>query len=167
MPTQRNPMDEETDYRQALGKFATGVAVLAMASACGKPAGLTINSFNSISLTPRLVAWSLRREGRLTRDFLAADYVAINVLSASQMDLAHRFAGAQRYCFSDLDWHAGIGGVPLLDACCATFEVRCTSRYEEGDHVLCIGEVQRFTQRLHRPLIYLAGQFHEVASIQA
>jgi len=141
--------------RAALGRFATGVTIVTTRSSTGQPLGLTVNSFNSVSLQPPLVLWSLGLRSGALPVFMQAQHYAIHVLSAQQRDLALRFA-AQGVEFAE-----GLGGVPLLPGVVASFECRSRSRYEEGDHVIFVGEVERCQHRLEvRPLLYHGGRFY-------
>jgi flavin reductase (DIM6/NTAB) family NADH-FMN oxidoreductase RutF len=127
----------------------------------GQPIGLTANSFNSVSLTPPLVLWSLSRAAASMAVFSAGSHYAINVLAADQKALAERFAmkGADR--FSGVTFDEGAGGAPLLHGAAATFECFNRSRYEEGDHVIFIGEVERCTHRASAlPLLFHGGRYY-------
>jgi flavin reductase (DIM6/NTAB) family NADH-FMN oxidoreductase RutF len=123
--------------------------------------GLTANSFNSVSLNPPLVLWSLARAAGSLPSFSTGSHYAINILSADQRELAERFAlkGADRW--SGVAFTEGAGGAPLLNGAAASFECFNRSRYEEGDHVIFVGEVERCTHRLGAsPLLFHGGQFY-------
>lgn len=149
------------DFRAALGLFATGVTIVTTRAADGSPVGLTANSFNSVSLAPPLVLWSLGSRASTMAAFTAASHYAIHVLGAEQRELAERFATSGIDRFADLDWREGQGGVPLLDGAAAVFQCHNRSRYEEGDHVIFVGEVERCHHRSGAsPLIYHGGRFY-------
>ncbi|MFG6447616.1 flavin reductase family protein [Roseateles sp. BYS180W] len=155
-----DPADPQ-QFRAALGLFATGVTIVTAIATDGRPVGLTANSFNSVSLAPPLVLWSLSRGAASMAVFSTAAHYAIHILAAEQMALAQRFAtrGADR--FAGLAWHPGAGGVPLLEGCAAVFECAQRSQHEEGDHVIFVGEVQRCTRREEaQPLIYHGGRYY-------
>jgi len=148
-------------FRAALGRFATGVTIVSTRSPDGQPVGLTVNSFNSVSLQPPLVLWSLGLRSSALPVFMQAEHYAIHVLSAQQRDLALRFAtqGVDRW--QGVDFATGVGGVPLLPGVVASFECRSRSRYEEGDHVIFVGAVERCQHRQEvRPLLYHGGRFY-------
>ena len=149
------------EFRSALGMFATGVTIVTARSADGAVIGLTANSFNSVSLEPPLVLWSLSRAAASLAVFSAGSHYAINVLAADQKSLAERFAmrGADR--FAGVSFDQGAGGAPLLHGAAATFECFNRSRYEEGDHVIFIGEVERCTWRPGAaPLLFHGGRYY-------
>jgi flavin reductase (DIM6/NTAB) family NADH-FMN oxidoreductase RutF len=141
--------------------FATGVTIVTARAANGRLVGLTANSFNSVSLHPPLVLWSLSRAAGSLIAFSTGSHYAINILAADQKELAERFAakGADRWAgvsFSD-----GTGGAPLLSGAAATFECFNRSRYDEGDHVIFVGEVERCSHRAGAsPLLFHGGKFY-------
>ena len=148
-------------FRAALGMFATGVTIVTARTAEGELIGLTANSFNSVSLAPPLVLWSLSRAAASMVVFSAGSHYAINVLAAEQKTLAERFAmrGGDRW--SGVDFAPGAGGAPLLQGAAATFECFNRSRYEEGDHTIFVGEVERCTHRPGAvPLLFHGGRFY-------
>lgn len=149
--------------RRALGMFATGIAVVTTRSPEGKPVGLTVNSFNSVSLEPPLVLWSLARSNSAFEVFEGCSHYAVNILATDQQALSNHFASKVHDRFKDLAWHEGLGGAPLLDGCCAHFEVRNTTRVPGGDHLVFIGEVERFGWHKREPLIYFGGHYRQLA----
>jgi flavin reductase (DIM6/NTAB) family NADH-FMN oxidoreductase RutF len=155
------PSFSAQEFRAALGMFATGVTIVTARAADGKIIGLTANSFNSVSLAPPLVLWSLSRAAASMSVFSAGSHYAINVLAADQKDLAERFAkrGADRWAGVTFD--PGAGGAPLLHGAAASFECFNRSRYEEGDHVIFVGEVERCTRREGAsPLLFHGGRYY-------
>ncbi|MEY4753784.1 MAG: hypothetical protein RJA44_1459 [Pseudomonadota bacterium] len=148
------------DFRAALGLFATGVTIVTTRSAEGVPVGLTVNSFNSVSLAPPLVLWSLGLKAGSLPVFRQASHYAVHVLAAEQRALAERFA-ARVDRFAGLALREGCGGVPLLEGCAAVFECRSRSLHEEGDHVILVGEVEHCSARPGaQPLIFHGGRFY-------
>jgi flavin reductase (DIM6/NTAB) family NADH-FMN oxidoreductase RutF len=149
------------DFRTALGMFATGVTIVTALTPEGQPIGLTANSFASVSLAPPLVLWSLAQAAASLPAFRAGSHYAINVLAADQKALAERFAlkGADRW--SGVEFAPGLNGVPLLPGAAATFECFNRSRYEEGDHMIFVGEVERCSRRPGAaPLLFHGGRFY-------
>lgn len=150
-----------TEFRKALGMFATGVTIVTARSAQGELIGLTANSFNSVSMTPPLVLWSLARAAGSMAAFSAGSHYAINILNAEQQDLARQFAARGGDRFAGVAFVPGAGGAPLLEGAVATFECFNRSRYEEGDHVIFVGEVERCTHRAGAsPLLFHGGKFY-------
>lgn len=157
--------DEAIDpklFRQLLGCFPTGVAVVTTCNADGSPAGLTCNSFSSVSLEPPLVLFSLRKASSLLPTFVESGSFAINILSQSQDALSGRFASSRiADKFESVAWRRGPLGTPLVDDCLASFECSVHARHEAGDHVIFIGEVEQCSHQAgHTPLLYHAGRMH-------
>lgn len=148
------------DLRSALGQFATGVTIVTARDDEGHLVGLTANSFNSVSLTPPLVLWSLARHSSTMAGFLSARHYAINVLAADQRPLAERFARRGIDRFDGAPWHAGLTGAPVIDGAVAVFECTHRSQYDEGDHVIFVGQVEHCRRRLGAtPLVFHGGRF--------
>ncbi len=147
--------------RAALGLFATGVTIVTTRTPDGSMIGLTANSFNSVSLTPPLVLWSLGLKAGSLQAFLQARHYAIHVLSVEQQPLAERFASKVVDRFDGLSFTEGLGGVPLLPGCAAVFECTSKSQYPEGDHVILVGEVLACQHDATRsPLLFHGGKFY-------
>ena len=161
-PLQAVPPDfSAADFRAALGMFATGVTIVTALTPDGRPIGLTASSFNSVSLAPPLVLWSLARSAGSLSAFATGSHYAINILSADQQDLARLFAtpGANR--FEGVAFTPGAGGAPRIAGAAASFECFNRSRYEEGDHVIFVGEVEHCEHRVGAsPLLYHGGKFY-------
>ncbi len=149
------------DLRSALGLFATGVTIVTTCAADGSPIGLTANSFNSVSLAPPLVLWSLGLKAGSLPAFLQAKHYAIHVLAVEQKPLAERFASKLAHRFEGVALQTGLGGVPLLPGCAAVFECTSRSQYPEGDHVILVGEVLACHHDASRsPLLFHGGKFY-------
>lgn len=141
--------------------FATGVTIVTARHPDGHLIGLTANSFNSVSLDPPLVLWSLSRSAGSMPTFSQGSHYAINILSASQKDLADRFARKDVDRWAGVAFREGCGGAPVLAGSAAVFECFNRSRYEEGDHVIFVGEVERCErQEGALPLIYQGGRYY-------
>lgn len=151
------------ELRNALGCFATGITVVTTRDAGGAPVGLTVNSFNSVSLEPPLVVWSLGLQTKVRPVFESCSHYAINVLAEDQIHISHRFASRDPDKFAGLHFTDGIDGVPLLDGCCARFECRNTVRHAGGDHLVFISEVVRFGASERAPLVFHAGAYRKLA----
>ncbi len=154
------PSFSSTEFRTALGMFATGVTIVTARAPNGQLVGLTANSFNSVSLSPALVLWSLSKAASSMDAFSTGSHYAINILAADQQALAQRFATRGIDRFADVAFAEGASGAPLLSGCVATFECFNRSRYVEGDHVIFVGEVEHCTHSTGAsPLLYHGGKF--------
>ena len=141
--------------------FATGVTIVTARSASGELVGLTANSFNSVSLSPPLVLWSLSQAAGSMAALSQGSHYAINILAADQKELAERFASKREDRWSDVLFTEGSSGAPLLAGAAASFECFNRSRYEEGDHVIFVGEVERCSHREGAaPLLFHGGKFY-------
>ena len=157
----RPPHFSSTEFRTALGMFATGVTIVTARASDGTLVGLTANSFNSVSLSPPLVLWSLSQAATSMDAFRSGSHYAINILGADQQALAQRFATRGVDRFADLDFVQGVCGAPLLAGAVATFECFNRSRYVEGDHVIFVGEVEHCAHRAGAaPLLYHGSKFY-------
>ena len=155
------PTFSAQEFRAALGMFATGVTIVTARTAHDQVIGLTANSFNSVSLTPPLVLWSLSRAAASMSVFATGSHYAINVLAADQKALAERFASRGGDRWGGVTFDTGAGGAPLLHGAAATFECFNRSRYEEGDHVIFVGEVERCNFRPGAsPLLFHGGRYY-------
>ena len=163
------PNFDQPAFKQALSQFATGVTVITTRAASGQLIGITASSFNSVSLNPPLVLWSLATRSASMSVFRANSHYVVNVLAASQLDLCKRFATVKGDRFEGVSHAEGDTGMPVLDGALAWFECHNRSRYEEGDHVIFVGEVERCG--VHEsaadivPLVFQSGQFHGLKSL--
>lgn len=148
-------------FRAALGRFATGVTIVTATDAEGRPIGVTANSFNSVSLDPPLVLWSLAKSSMSRTAFESAREFAIHVLAATQEELSCRFARRGEDKFASVEWETSSGGAPLLKDFAARFRCRTAHRYEGGDHIIFVGEVLDFEHRDLPPLLFHSGVYAE------
>ena len=150
--------------REALGSFPTGVAVVTTLSDDGKPVGLTVNSFNSVSLEPALVLWSLALSSPSIGAFRQHRAFAINILRKDQEELCMKFARPAEDKFSGVKWAEGYKGIPVLDGAVATLECETYQIVEGGDHEVCMGTVKRIHRTDSAPLVFHRGQLVQLAS---
>lgn len=146
-------------FRNALGAFATGVTIVTARDAEGRDIGLTANSFNSVSLDPPMVLWSLAKTARSLPAFLQASHFAVHVLAADQEELSKRFATRGSEKFAGLDIERGASQVPLLRGCSARFQCSTAFRHEGGDHVIFVGAVEAFDHSDRPPLVFHGGRY--------
>jgi flavin reductase (DIM6/NTAB) family NADH-FMN oxidoreductase RutF len=158
------PNFDAAAFRRALAQFATGVTVITTRASSGQLIGITASSFNSVSLAPPLVLWSLSTKSASMPVFRANSHYVVNVLADSQIDLCKRFSTVKGDRFAGVSHAAGDTGMPVLDGALAWFECHNRSRYEEGDHVIFVGEVERCGVHPDAgkvaPLVFHGGAFH-------
>lgn len=150
---------DSSQFRAALSQFATGVTVITTRLADGSFIGLTASSFNSVSLDPPLVLWSLSNHARSLSAFKGNSHYVINVLAADQAELATRFARQSENRFEGVEFELSHTGHPILKGVSAWFECHNRSRYPEGDHVIFVGEVERCAVDPQPGLIFHDGAF--------
>lgn len=156
--TTNNAMDSR-QFRTALGAFTTGVTIVTTRDSAGHDIGLTANSFNSVSLDPPLVLWSLAKSSLSMAAFIEAKYFAVHILAADQQALSDRFAKRGVDKFEGLSLERGPGEIPLLDGCMARFQCRAAYQYAGGDHEIFVGEVVAFDHSDKEPLVFQAGGY--------
>jgi flavin reductase (DIM6/NTAB) family NADH-FMN oxidoreductase RutF len=151
---------DRRDFRRALGQFATGVTVVTAQAKNGRPVGLTVNSFASVSLEPPLVLWSLSREATDFEELNDAGHFAVNVLSARQHPLSRQFSTTLPDKFSGVEYESAADGSPLLKGATAQFICRVIGRFDGGDHVIVLGEVENYRWHEGEPLVFHSGRYH-------
>lgn len=151
-------------FRAALGQFPTGVAVITAMDGGNRPLGITMSSFNSVSIDPPLVLFSLDRRALSLDAMQSASHFAVNVLSKEQRELSNQFARARQDKWENVEFETRDTGVPLLVGALAHFECKPYAHYDGGDHVIFVGEVVNFTSSHHSvPLVFCRGQYAELA----
>lgn len=149
-------------YRRALGAYPTGVTVVTARLPDGRRIGLTANSFTSVSLDPPLISWCPSKNASRLPELGEAAYFAVNVLAAHQHHFADRFATPTRKMvdkFAGVPLSEGIGGVPLLEGAVARFQCRTVRQFDAGDHVIFLGQVERYEAEGGEPLVFHAGRY--------
>lgn len=154
-----NTNSDPLAFRNALGAFATGVTIVTTVDGQGHDIGLTANSFNSVSLDPPMVLWSLARTSQSLDAFRNATHFAVHILAADQEPLSNVFAKKGADKFAGLTLERGEGGTPLLTGCSARFQCRTAYQYEGGDHIIFVGEVVRFDHWQRPPLVFHGGRY--------
>lgn len=149
--------DARREFRDTLGQFATGVTVMTTVSPEGHRVGITASSFNSLSLDPPLILWSLARQAASFTAFQVGAAFAVNVLSAPQENLALQFARVGGGKFEGVALHPGLDEVPLISGCTVYFECLVEARYPGGDHDIIVGRVRRIFNVGKAPLLFHCG----------
>lgn len=153
--------EEIREYRNALGQFPTGVAIVTAVAENAQPVGITINSFSSISMSPSLISWSIDLGSASYETFTKAKGFTVTVLAEYQADLAIRFAtrGANKFRDIDIDGNEA----PIIPGGCAWFKCDTYRSILLGDHTMLVGKVIEFTKNPVSPLIFEGGQFQRCA----
>lgn len=158
-----SPAELSRALRDTLGQFATGVTVVTTVDASGQPVGMTVNSFNSVSLDPALILWSIDKSSLSYSAFTEGEYFAVHILKGDQQHVSNLFAGRGADKFGQVKWHQGNGGVPQLDDCAALFHCRRAQNIDGGDHTILLGEVLEFSASGGEPLIFHRGRYRALA----
>lgn len=149
-------------FRQLLGRFATGVAVLTCLDAAGEPSGMTVSAVSSVSLDPPLLLVCVGRDAAMIRNLERGATFGLSVLAEDQLDLSEHFA--RRTDFDDAPRALSERGVPVLPGAIAQIECERTDLAEGGDHVVIFGTVLSGAVSDRPPLIYYRGQYGSVRS---
>lgn len=164
-PTAQAP--DQRSFRDALGRFATGVALVTAAPG-GESAGLIVNSLASVSLEPPPLSFSPSRNSITWSRMRRAGRFGVNVLGRAHERFAIRAtpAGADR--FAGLDWEHAPSGVPLLTDALATFECEIVAEHPAGDHWIVVGRVDDLrVSPIEDPLVFFAGGYRAITSSAA
>jgi len=154
----------EREFREALGRFGTGVTIVTAAGTDG-PAAITVNSFSSVSLSPPMVLWSLDRDSSRYNCFANARHYSIHVLSTEQQNLCMHVA-RDVSCLHDVEHETNQYGVPVLDNCLARFDCSLEAHYSGGDHLIVLGLVKRvFTAGQCEALAFYRGRIGRFAQL--
>lgn len=151
-------------FREALGRFATGITVMTTLDAQEGPYGVTATSFASLSLDPPLVQWSLRNAAYSLPIFLRSRRFAVNILAADQEDVSRAFSTAGVDRFTKVATEAGLGGVPLIEGAAAWIECDLETTLPGGDHTILIGRVLRARTFPRPPLLHWRGAYLPIAA---
>ena len=146
-------------FRNALGQFATGVTIVTTLDAAKNPVGVTVSSFNSVSLDPPLVLWSLNKTSRSLEAFNQSEYFSVHVLAFDQQPLSNQFARRGVEKFAGVTVERGVGNVPIIPDCAAYFQCATAHRHDGGDHIIFVGEVVDYHNSGKTPLIFHGGSY--------
>lgn len=154
-------------FRQALGQFATGVAVMTARDGTGRGIGVTVNSFTSVSLDPPLVSFCLDRSALSFSTFTGVETFAVNILASDQQEVSQTFArslGEDKFTgvICEVDDH----GAPLIKGCLAWLSCKRHTIVEAGDHVIILGEVYHLSLgHPGAPLLYFRGKYAKIHDV--
>jgi len=150
-------------FRRALARFATGVTVVTGTDPDGRPVGVTVNAFSSVSLDPPLVLICLANTTGCLNAFSEGERFAVNILDAGQAALSEAFAGPQEHKFKDRAFDTWDSGCPILPGCLANLECTRVAVHEGGDHFIVVGRVDRLaTADAGEPLIFYGSGYRRI-----
>jgi 3-hydroxy-9,10-secoandrosta-1,3,5(10)-triene-9,17-dione monooxygenase reductase component len=150
-----------TDFRRAMGHFATGVAVVT-ATCDGKPFGMTVNSLTSVSLKPCLLLVCPKKGSATGEAIKRSERFGVSILAGRQRDLCMRFVGDNAARFEGLDEVVHEGDVPLIAGAVVSFVCRLHAVHPGGDHEIVVGEVLKGSIHEDAPLVYHRGSFNKM-----
>lgn len=156
-------MIEAAEFRNALGRFATGIAIVTTMDNNGMPMGLTVNSFNSVSLDPPLVLWSLDKGSNQMEAFCNSGFYGVSILAHDQQFASNLFAAMADDRFEQVDWSIAQTGAPLIDGALARIDCITEQVIEGGDHVILLGRVVDIAVSHGDPLVYYGGGYRALA----
>lgn len=155
------------ELRAALGRYATGVAVVTVMDK-GQAKGLVVNSFTSVSLDPPLVSWCIQRNSARLLPFLEEERHTISILSRQHESFCRQVAGRGGHSLTDAALQETEIGTPVVTGALAIFECRKAAAHDAGDHILMLSSVQRWSFAAHGdPLIFFMGRFAEIADTRS
>ena len=160
-------MDQPKPFRNCLGKFTTGVTVITCSDDDGRPYGITVNSFSSVSLEPRLILYNIAKVSNSLQAFLESPQFAINILARDQEQLSAHFAMSDHTLFDSVEVERSQDNVPLIPGTLACFECSTYEVHECGDHYIVVGKVDRFTSRDAEPLVFFGGKYRSLEITEA
>ncbi len=156
---------DQADFRKTLGQFATGVTIVTTLGLDNEPIGITCSSFNSLSMDPPLILWSLAKTAYSLPAFEASPYFNVHILGSDQDSLSNNFARQGSNKFKDIRYSKGLGGTPILEKHAALFECKTKYKYEGGDHIIFVGEVVSFIHEETKPLVFHGGNYAGIDSL--
>ncbi len=154
------------DLRDALSTFATGVTIVTSVDGSDAPIGMTASSFNSVSMDPPLILWSVTKSALSALAFKQATHFAVHILSSDQVALSNRFAKTGEDKFSGTDYTTNQHGVPLLSHCACRFDCSTWATYEGGDHWIIVGRVEAITRANTESLVFSAGAYSTASPLR-
>lgn len=146
-------------------QFVSGVTVVSVLDESGTPKGLAVSSYNSVSLDPPLVLFCVQKTSSTYPSLFRGKHMGINILSCAQRETLGVFASKEKDKFSQVPWHAGPHGSPLIDGSAAAVEVEIKERFQALTHTVFIGRVVHAEAAEDEPIIYKAGKFFDSRSL--
>jgi flavin reductase (DIM6/NTAB) family NADH-FMN oxidoreductase RutF len=149
-------------FREVLGNYPTGVTVITAKDSEGKPVGLTVNSFASVSMEPLMVLWCIDHKVSTIKSFTEGGKFAVHVLAGDQQELCKTFASKNVDRFSTCNWNFSENQLPIIDGAFAVLECKTFQTVEAGDHTILIGEVTNIQMDKKDPMLYHRRHFASI-----
>lgn len=147
-------IDQQEEFKKALGNYPTGVTVVTTFDQENNPVGLTVNSFASVSLEPLLILWSIDKKSKSLGIFTSADQFAVNILASDQAKLCFLFSSKEVDRFAQCEWQRSEKNLPIVKNTASVLECENVQQIEAGDHVILIGKVIHIIHADKAPLLY-------------
>ena len=155
-------MITDEEFKLAMSRFASGVTVITTRDAAGNAHGLTVSAFCSLSADPPLVLACINRQTGSHYAFFERQAFVVNVLSDAQQQISQQFAEPTGDKFNGIEIVETAGGLPMIDGCLATLECRIVNTYDEGDHTILVGSVEKTDVSDGKPLVYFQGDYRRI-----
>ncbi len=147
------------NFKKTLGKFTTGVTVVCVKKN-GDIYGKTVNSFNSLSLNPPLVLFSLGKHSSSIETYLKTKYLTINILSKKQKSISNHFS-QKKPSLKNIDFLSGKNNTAYINDCIANLECKLIDNIKKGDHIIFICKVLNVKQNDKlKPLSYYNSNYY-------
>ena len=151
------------EFRNSLGNFATGVAIITVNCKNKGDLGLTVNSFSSVSLDPPLVLWSINRNSDLFDTFIGTETFTVNILNENQQDLSNQFSKKEEHSLDNYDWDRTKNGCKVVPDSLVHFDCDTYEKLDGGDHIIFVGKVTHFESRNGKPLLFSQGKYRKIS----
>ena len=157
-------MSMQMKFRRLMGRFVTGITVIALRTDDGEVAAMTANAVTAVSLDPLMLLCCIRNNSGLLSPLLSRGTFSVNILSADQGEISRHYGGQKRDV-SPATWLPGGGGVPVLAGANASFICHVHSSCRAGDHTVIFGTVQDMAadEQPSPALVFAAGQYRDLA----
>ncbi len=156
---------KENTFKQAMGRFPSGVVIVTTVDNEGKKCGFTASAFTSLSLDPPLILVCLANSADCYQSFVSTDKFAVNVIGNQQHELAFKFATKGAEKFGGDEFVTGESGLPIVSKCIFSLECNAKHTYPGGDHEILVGEVIHANVHEGSPSIWYEGNFRELKPI--
>ncbi len=151
-------------FKTVMSRFPTGVCVITCKDNAGNNLGITVNSFNSVSLNPPLILWSINKNTHSADVFTHAENFVVNILADNQSAISNQFASRIEDRFNNIEYHSGINNMPILNGVSAYLQCKKWQVYDGGDHDIIIGEVvDSHTNEDKNSIVYYKGNYTSTA----